>query len=458
MANLLQPSRNVSAPSPTSHVKRTGDTGLVDVVNAVDQSSGSSCFIHTVVVTSTVTATNTNSNGNETPSGSAASTWKSTTNPPEKTSGPLYDSDPQSGGPSCLDIQTNDDDDWFTTSLCALLRSNPDKVKDSFKLAKGPLDSAESATFSVYGLDSKDGKAKQVPVSYKDAAGSSNDNGPKAWYAGGFRQAIISLGKKDKVDKKDKRDEKDDKADDGKGVVNGELFKNVEKADKEKVAEAGQWGLKYLTGIDVVREDADKDGKDWGMSSSEWELQADKRVDDWMDKAYPNPATILTNDKPKAKGLEPNKYYTIASRTIQDKTIQLWNTTDLVSLPKLYITVPAEDLKTSTRVKVGTPRRSFAERDGEMGEGGRLACRFNWSAVFMSHMAHEESEESIAYQVDLPSRPLIHLELQNTVAWPGGAERDRVRYAVQDLCGLLNGVGFIDGSHLNLAQVPARPE
>ncbi|WVN89485.1 uncharacterized protein L203_104710 [Cryptococcus depauperatus CBS 7841] len=250
MANLLQPSRNVSAPSPTSHVKRTGDTGLVDVVNAVDQSSGSSCFIHTVVVTSTVTATNTNSNGNETPSGSAASTWKSTTNPPEKTSGPL------------------------------------------------------------------------------------NDNGPKAWYAGGFRQAIISLGKKDKVDKKDKRDEKDDKADDGKGVVNGELFKNVEKADKEKVAEAGQWGLKYLTGIDVVREDADKDGKDW---------------DDWMDKAYPNPATILTNDKPKAKGLEPNKYYTIASRTIQDKTIQLWNTTDLVSLPKLYITVPAEDLKTSTR-------------------------------------------------------------------------------------------------------------
>nr|ODN92258.1 hypothetical protein L204_05357 [Cryptococcus depauperatus CBS 7855] len=339
MANLLQPSRDVSAPSPTSHVKRTGATGLVDV-NAVDQSSSSNCVIFTVVVTSTVTAPATNTNGNETPSGSAASTSSSSAKPPVKTSGPLYDSDPQSGRPSCLDIQTNDDADWFTTSLCALLSSNPDKVKDSFKLTKGPLDSAESATFNVYGLDSKDGKAKQVPVDYKDATGSSNDNGPKAWYAGGFRLAIISLGKKD---------EKDDKADDGKGVVKGELFQNVENADKGKVAEAGQWGLKYLTGIDVVREDNDKDGKDWGMSSSKWELQADKSVDDWMDKAYPNPATILTNDKPKAKGLEPNKYYTIAFRTIQDKTIQLWNTTGLVPAHNPFITVPAEDLKTSTR-------------------------------------------------------------------------------------------------------------
>ncbi|WVO17155.1 hypothetical protein L204_104847 [Cryptococcus depauperatus] len=272
MANLLQPSRDVSAPSPTSHVKRTGATGLVDV-NAVDQSSSSNCVIFTVVVTSTVTAPATNTNGNETPSGSAASTSSSSAKPPVKTSGPL----------------------------------------------------AESATFNVYGLDSKDGKAKQVPVDYKDATGSSNDNGPKAWYAGGFRLAIISLGKKD---------EKDDKADDGKGVVKGELFQNVENADKGKVAEAGQWGLKYLTGIDVVREDNDKDGKDW---------------DDWMDKAYPNPATILTNDKPKAKGLEPNKYYTIAFRTIQDKTIQLWNTTGLVPAHNPFITVPAEDLKTSTR-------------------------------------------------------------------------------------------------------------
>ncbi|WVN90703.1 uncharacterized protein L203_105945 [Cryptococcus depauperatus CBS 7841] len=73
-------------------------------------------------------------------------------------------------------------------------------------------------------------------------------------------------------------------------------------------------------------------------------------------------------------------------------------------------------------------------------------------------MAYAESEESIAYRVDLPSGPLIHLELQNTVAWPGGAERDRVKYAVQDLCGLLNGVGHIDGSYLNLAQVPAKSD
>nr|ODN92374.1 hypothetical protein L203_00650 [Cryptococcus depauperatus CBS 7841] len=76
----------------------------------------------------------------------------------------------------------------------------------------------------------------------------------------------------------------------------------------------------------------------------------------------------------------------------------------------------------------------------------------------MSRMAYAESEESIAYRVDLPSGPLIHLELQNTVAWPGGAERDRVKYAVQDLCGLLNGVGHIDGSYLNLAQVPAKSD
>ncbi|WVO16500.1 hypothetical protein L204_104177 [Cryptococcus depauperatus] len=243
-------------------------------------------------------------------------------------------------------------------------------------------------------------RAQHVAVNYKDAEGPAQDNGPKSWYTGGFRQAIISLGKKGKKDTKDKRDDKDDKADDGKGVVNGELFKNVENSDKEKVAEAGLWGFQYLTGRDVVKEDPVKDAKDW---------------DTWMEKA---------------KGLEPNKYYTIYSHDIKEKTFQLWYTSGLVPTDNPFITVPAEDLKAST-------------------------C---WSAVFMSRMAHAEPEESIAYRVDLPSGPLIHLELQSTVVWPGGAERDRIKYGVQDLCGLSNGVGFIDGSYLNLAQVPAESE
>ncbi|WVO18686.1 hypothetical protein L204_106406 [Cryptococcus depauperatus] len=344
MAGPLQPSRNVSAPSPISHVKRTGATGIVDVVNAVDKRSTDSCpalattiltqIVTTTVattVTSTVAATNTNSNGNETPSGSAASTWESTTNRP--------------------------------------------------------------------------------------------DNGPKSWYVGGFRQAIISLGKKVKEDTKDKRDEKDDKADDGKGVVNGELFKNVENSDKEKVAEAGLWGFQYLTGRDVVKEDADKDGKDW---------------DTWMEKVCLNPAIILTNDKPKAKGLKPNMYYTIYSHDTKDKTFQLWSTSGLTPTDNPCIKVPAEDLNASTRVVV----------------------KFEFKLVGRLHESYgaAESEESIAYRVDLPSGPLIHLELQNTVAWPGGAERDKIKYAVQDLCGLPNGVGFIDSSHFNLAQVPAESE
>ncbi|WVN90702.1 uncharacterized protein L203_105944 [Cryptococcus depauperatus CBS 7841] len=277
MAGPLQLSRNVSALSPTSHVKRTGATGIVDVVNAVDKRSSDSCpALATTILTITVTATNTNSNGNETPSGSATPTSKSTTTPSDKTSGPL-----------------------------------------------------------VYYLDPKDPKdlVKQAAINYKDAAGPAQDNGYKSWYAGGFRQAIISLGKKDTKDKKDKRDEKDDKADDGKGVVNGELFKSVENADKEKVAEAGQWGLKYLTGIDVVREDADKDGKDW---------------DTWMEKVCPNPAIILTNDKP-ANGLEPNKYYTITSHAIEDKTFQLWHSSDPRVKHDIFMKVSAEDLKKSTR-------------------------------------------------------------------------------------------------------------
>nr|ODN76392.1 hypothetical protein L203_06458 [Cryptococcus depauperatus CBS 7841] len=349
MAGPLQLSRNVSALSPTSHVKRTGATGIVDVVNAVDKRSSDSCpALATTILTITVTATNTNSNGNETPSGSATPTSKSTTTPSDKTSGPLYD--PEFDSQFCLGIQSNNGADWFTASLCAIAVANSAKVKASVKVDKGTLDNAESATFSVYYLDPKDPKdlVKQAAINYKDAAGPAQDNGYKSWYAGGFRQAIISLGKKDTKDKKDKRDEKDDKADDGKGVVNGELFKSVENADKEKVAEAGQWGLKYLTGIDVVREDADKDGKDWGMSSSERELQADKRVDTWMEKVCPNPAIILTNDKP-ANGLEPNKYYTITSHAIEDKTFQLWHSSDPRVKHDIFMKVSAEDLKKSTR-------------------------------------------------------------------------------------------------------------
>nr|ODN89264.1 hypothetical protein L204_06201 [Cryptococcus depauperatus CBS 7855] len=455
MAGPLQPSRNVSAPSPISHVKRTGATGIVDVVNAVDKRSTDSCpalattiltqIVTTTVattVTSTVAATNTNSNGNETPSGSAASTWESTTNRPVKTSGPLFD--PEFDSKFCLGIQSKDGADWFTASLCAIAVANSAKVKASVKVDTGSVDNAGSATFSVHNVDPldeshpKDLRAQPVAVNFKDATGPAQDNGPKSWYVGGFRQAIISLGKKVKEDTKDKRDEKDDKADDGKGVVNGELFKNVENSDKEKVAEAGLWGFQYLTGRDVVKEDADKDGKDWGMSSSERELQADKRVDTWMEKVCLNPAIILTNDKPKAKGLKPNMYYTIYSHDTKDKTFQLWSTSGLTPTDNPCIKVPAEDLNASTRVVV----------------------KFEFKLVGRLHESYgaAESEESIAYRVDLPSGPLIHLELQNTVAWPGGAERDKIKYAVQDLCGLPNGVGFIDSSHFNLAQVPAESE
>nr|ODN93816.1 hypothetical protein L204_05002 [Cryptococcus depauperatus CBS 7855] len=272
--------------------------------------------------------------------------------PSDTTSGPLYN--PEFDSQHCLGIQSKDGADWFTASLCAIAVANSAKVKASVKVDKGSVDNAGSATFNVYYVDPldilhpKDMRAQHVAVNYKDAEGPAQDNGPKSWYTGGFRQAIISLGKKGKKDTKDKRDDKDDKADDGKGVVNGELFKNVENSDKEKVAEAGLWGFQYLTGRDVVKEDPVKDAKDWGMSSSQRELQADKRVDTWMEKVCPNPAIILTNDKPKAKGLEPNKYYTIYSHDIKEKTFQLWYTSGLVPTDNPFITVPAEDLKAST--------------------------------------------------------------------------------------------------------------
>ncbi|WVO15946.1 hypothetical protein L204_103611 [Cryptococcus depauperatus] len=117
----------------------------------------------------------------------------------------------------------------------------------------------------------------------------------KSWFAEGFAQAVISTG--------------------GSGVKDGNLRWDVDDGD-DYLVEAGKLGLEYLTGIEAVKEDPVKDGKNW---------------DDWMDKAYPNPATVLTNDKP-AEGLKPNMYYTIAFRTIQNNTIQLWNTTNLLEL------------------------------------------------------------------------------------------------------------------------------
>ncbi|WVN90370.1 uncharacterized protein L203_105606 [Cryptococcus depauperatus CBS 7841] len=229
---------------------------------------------------------------------------------------------------------------------------------------KGIKDDAESATFGVYDLDSKDGKAKEVSANYNDAAGPAHDNAGDPWYVGGYKQAIISLGPKDR---------KDGKKDNGRGVVNGRLFNSVESTDKAKVAEAGKWGLKYLTGKDVIMEDAVKDEKDW---------------DAWMEKAYPNPnpTTILTNDKPTAKGLEPNKYYAITFHVVKDNTFRERPKNEypvFVSLEGLdQILIEVWELVYSwykgghqsfhgmvSRVKVSGLRRSSTERAGEMGEG-----------------------------------------------------------------------------------------
>nr|ODN86864.1 hypothetical protein L203_03637 [Cryptococcus depauperatus CBS 7841] len=253
---------------------------------------------------------------------------------PDKTSGPI--SDPKFGLLSCMGIYTGSGVDWFTTSLCALLRSNPDKVKDSIKINKGSYDNAESAIFTVYDLDRK---VNNVTVNYKDVQNKVIENevskrkdwnnAPNSWFAGGFTQAIISTG--------------------GSGVKDGYLRWDKDDSD-DYLVEAGKLGLEYLTGIEAVKEDPVKDGKNWGMSSSEGELQADKSVDDWMNKAYPNPATILTNDTPvKGLGLNPKTYYTVAFRAFENNTISLWHTSTGKSGSNLYVTVSPENLKASTR-------------------------------------------------------------------------------------------------------------
>nr|ODO01199.1 hypothetical protein L204_01926 [Cryptococcus depauperatus CBS 7855] len=284
------------------------------------------------------TPTSSPTSNSDTTSSSFNSDTKSSTLIPEatpsgiysdKTSGPI--SNPNFPLSSCMGIHTGSGIDWFTTSLCALLRSNPDKVKDSIKIDKGSYDNAESAIFTVYDLNRK---VNNVTVTYKKSQGINAYNLLKSWFAEGFAQAVISTG--------------------GSGVKDGNLRWDVDDGD-DYLVEAGKLGLEYLTGIEAVKEDPVKDGKNWGMSSSEGELQAHKRVDDWMDKAYPNPATVLTNDKP-AEGLKPNMYYTIAFRTIQNNTIQLWNTTNLVSPSNLYTTVTPENLK--AKLNVGQPSQA----------------------------------------------------------------------------------------------------
>ncbi|WVO17034.1 hypothetical protein L204_104721 [Cryptococcus depauperatus] len=149
------------------------------------------------------------------------------------------------------------------------------------------------------------------------------NSGDKAWFPGGFRSAVVSAGVKT-----------GEIGDDGKGVVNNQLFNDTGSSDDKLVA-AGEWGFKYLTGVDAEKEDVAKDGKNW---------------DDWMDKAYKNPVIILTNDKSTAKGLEPNQYYTVYLTKNEDKTISVWHTTtDQNDLLNLFIKVDPKELKENTR-------------------------------------------------------------------------------------------------------------
>nr|ODN93180.1 hypothetical protein L203_00449 [Cryptococcus depauperatus CBS 7841] len=217
---------------------------------------------------------------------------------------------------SCLGIQTNDDADWFTTVLCALTSINFNKVRDNIKLDKGGVDNAESATFSVYGLDSKDGKAKQVPVHYKDAAGPDHDNAGNHWYAGGFWKAIVSTG--------------------GSGVVKDGLFNSTANSDDKKWTEAGLWGFKYLTGMDAERIDITDANKDWGI------------VDNLMDKANHNPITILTKGEPSIS-LRPNHYYTVYSKHVDEIHIVIWNSTNPSHLQDSFITVTSKELRDSAK-------------------------------------------------------------------------------------------------------------
>nr|ODO01127.1 hypothetical protein L204_01854 [Cryptococcus depauperatus CBS 7855] len=298
LASPLQPSPDVSALSPTSHVKRTGATGPVEAVNAVETQSGSNCpAVSTVVVTSTVTAPN----DNKTPPGGAASSSKPSANPTDKTSGPLS---AFSGPLSCFAIQTNNGDDWFTTALCALFSVTSNQVRKSIDVNKGTFDDAGSAVFSVYDLDLK---MKQFSVDYKEAAGLAFDNFRESWVAGGFKKAIMSTG--------------------GAGVVKDGLFNCTANSSDKKVADAGEWGLEYLTGKKAEKIEITKDTKDWGMSSSQGRIEANKSVDDWVGKIGQHPMTVLTNDKP-AKGLKPNRYYSLYSTVAKDKnSFNVWYTT-----------------------------------------------------------------------------------------------------------------------------------
>nr|ODO01066.1 hypothetical protein L204_01791 [Cryptococcus depauperatus CBS 7855] len=266
-----------------------------------------------------------------------------------KTSGPLYDF---GNTPTCLGIQTNDHAGWFTTTLCALLRLNPSYIENSIK-PKGTVDNAESASFKVYYLDPKDSTNKkdqsdpmvnEVSVNYKDAAGSIHDNAGASWFAGGFRQAILSTG--------------------GSGVANDHLlFDSEQSTDDNLVVEAGRWGFKYLTGLDAEKIDiteATMASKDWGMSSSQGRIEADKSVDALMDNSAYNPITILTNKTP-VNGIEPNQYYTVCSKS-GDKPEKKYSV--LVSLEELGPPL----IEVWDMVDADALRRSFTERAGEMGE------------------------------------------------------------------------------------------
>nr|ODN96881.1 hypothetical protein L204_03592 [Cryptococcus depauperatus CBS 7855] len=268
------------------------------------------------------TPTDTTTNIDSTFSSSSTSSSSQLTRP---TSGPLYN---PLFGLTCLGIATHDGAGWFTTTLCALAGANPAKVNASVHLDKGTYNNAESATFSVYDID---GNAKKFPVSFLGGGGPGIVNsGDKAWFPGGFRSAVVSAGVKT-----------GEIGDDGKGVVNNQLFNDTGSSDDKLVA-AGEWGFKYLTGVDAEKEDVAKDGKNWGMSSSE--------ENDWMDKAYKNPVIILTNDKSTAKGLEPNQYYTVYLTKNEDKTISVWHTTtDQNDLLNLFIKVDPKELKENTR-------------------------------------------------------------------------------------------------------------
>nr|ODO01265.1 hypothetical protein L204_01993 [Cryptococcus depauperatus CBS 7855] len=240
------------------------------------------------------------------------------------TSGPLYD--PLSGL-TCLGIATHDGADWFTTTLCALLGANPTKVNASIHLDEGTYNNAENATFSVHDLD---GKANPVPVSFLNGGGAGIVNsGSNAWFAGGFRSAIVSTG--------------------GSGVVDGQLFQRVGSSDDKLVA-AGEWGFSILP-VWTQRRKTSPRTAIIGVclqARKVWRLM--KSVDDWMDKAYKNPVIILTNDKTTAKGLEPNQYYTVYLTKNEDKTISVWHTTtDPNDLLNVFIKVDSKELKENTR-------------------------------------------------------------------------------------------------------------